>query len=179
MNGIALSILVGQLGPLFGITVDGDGFFRKIASFASAVSGTHALTLATGVALFVLLRVLKHATPRIPAPLIVVAAAIAAAYAFDFAARGVAIVGAVPGGFPLPQLPASVTLDDLGSLAFSACGIVLVSFCSMMPTARLRRQERLPDRREPGLHRPRFLEPCVRAGAGFRGQRRRFANRGR
>jgi high affinity sulfate transporter 1 len=136
MNGIALSILVGQLGPLFGITVDGDGFFRKIASFASAVSGTHALTLATGVALFVLLRVLKHAMPRIPAPLVVVAAAIAAAYAFDFAARGVAIVGAVPGGFPLPQLPASVTLDDLGSLAFSACGIVLVSFCSMMPTAR-------------------------------------------
>jgi len=136
MNGIALSILVGQLGPLFGFTVSGDGFFRRVASFVSHLNDTHVITLATGVGLFILLRAIQHTAPRIPAPLVVVAVAIAAAYALDLQQQGVAVVGAVPGGFPVPRLPTSVALSELGPLALSACGIVLVSFCSMMPTAR-------------------------------------------
>src|SRR5262245_43060240 len=128
MNGIALSILVGQLGPLFGFTVGGDGFFRKIASFASHLDQTHLLTLATGVATFVILRWLKHAAPRIPAPLVVVVTAIGAAFIFDFARRGVAVVGAVPRGLPVPRLPVTVSPSEIGTLAFEACGIVLVSF---------------------------------------------------
>jgi high affinity sulfate transporter 1 len=136
MNGIALSILVGQLGALFGFTVAGDGFFRKLAYFVLGLNQTHALTLATGVSLFVALRVLKHMAPRIPAPLVVVVAGIAAAFLLDFARRGVAVVGAVPGGLPTPRFPTTVSPNELGTLAFDACGIVLVSFCSMMPTAR-------------------------------------------
>jgi high affinity sulfate transporter 1 len=136
MNGIALSILVGQLGPLFGFTVAGDGFFRKLASFASHLNETHVVTLATGVGLFIVLRAVKQFAPRVPAPLVVVVLAIAAAYVLDLQQQGVAVVGAVPGGFPTPRLPTSVAPGELGSLAFSACGIVLVSFCSMMPTAR-------------------------------------------
>src|SRR5262249_47954447 len=133
MNGIALSILVGQLGPLFGFTVPGDGFFRKVGAFVLGLNQTHLLTLAIAVTLFVLLRALKRIAPKVPAPLVVVVAGIAAAFAFDFAARGVAVVGRVPGGLPVPRLPTTVSLDELRLLAFDACGIVLVSFCSMMP----------------------------------------------
>ena len=136
MNGIALSILVGQLGPLFGFAVQGGGFFRKVANFVLSANQTHLLTLTTGVTLFIVLRALKHAAPRIPAPLVVVVAAIAAAFFFDFARRGVAVVGRVPGGLPVPRLPTTVAPGEIGTLAFDACGIVLVSFCSMMPTAR-------------------------------------------
>src|SRR5262245_49402469 len=136
MNGIALSILVGQLGPLFGYAVPGDGFFRKVGAFVAGLSQTHMLTLAIGGALFVLLRVFKHATPSVPAPLVAVVVGIVAAFALDFASRGVAVVGRVPGGMPVPRLPATVAPEELLSLAFDACGIVLVSFCSMMPTAR-------------------------------------------
>src|SRR6185295_10044804 len=136
MNGIALSILIGQLGPLFGFTIAGEGFFRKLASFVAHLNETHAVTLATGAGLFILLRGLKQTVPRIPAPLVVVVIAIAAAYLLGLERQGVAVVGAVPAGFPVPRLPATVALDEIGSLAFSACGIVLVSYCSMMPTAR-------------------------------------------
>jgi MFS superfamily sulfate permease-like transporter len=44
-------------------------------------------------------------------------------------------VGAVPAGFPAPRLP-SAGLHELTSLLPGACGIALVSFCSMMTTAR-------------------------------------------
>jgi high affinity sulfate transporter 1 len=136
MNGIALSILVGQIGPLFGFAVPGDGFFRKLAHFVLGLDQTHLLTFATGASVFVLLRALKHLAPRIPAPLVAVVVAIAAAFFFDFARRGVAVVGVVPSGLPLPRVPSSVAPNELGTLALDACGIVLVSFCSMMPTAR-------------------------------------------
>jgi len=136
MNGIALSILIGQLGPLFGFTIAGEGFFRKLASFVAHLNETHAVTLVTGAGLFILLRGLKQTVPRIPAPLVVVVIAIAAAHLLGLERQGVAVVGAVPAGFPVPRLPATVALDEIGSLAFSACGIVLVSYCSMMPTAR-------------------------------------------
>jgi MFS superfamily sulfate permease-like transporter len=41
----------------------------------------------------------------------------------------------VPAGFAAPRVPA-VALDELLPLAIGACSIVLVSFCSMMTTAR-------------------------------------------
>jgi MFS superfamily sulfate permease-like transporter len=91
--------------------------------------------LALGVALFGVLRALQRAAPRIPAPLVAVALAIAAVYLLRLDQQGVAVVGTVPAGFPLPRVPA-VGTSDLGPLALGACGIVLVSFCSMMTTAR-------------------------------------------
>jgi MFS superfamily sulfate permease-like transporter len=47
----------------------------------------------------------------------------------------VTVVGAVPAGFPAPLIPA-VHTNELGTLLFGAAGISLVSFCSMMTTAR-------------------------------------------
>src|SRR6185295_9329779 len=101
-------ILVGQLGPLFGFTPGGEGFFRRLASFVLHLNETHVVTLATGVGLFIVLRALKHAAPRIPAPLVVVVVAIAAAYFLDLQQQGVTVVGAVPGGFPVPRVPTTV-----------------------------------------------------------------------
>ena len=66
LNGIALSIISGQLGRLFGFTVPSSGFFRLLAAFVSNLGRTHGLTLGLGVATFVLLRVLKRFAPKIP-----------------------------------------------------------------------------------------------------------------
>jgi MFS superfamily sulfate permease-like transporter len=48
---------------------------------------------------------------------------------------GVATVGAIPAGFPAPRLPA-VAPNELALLVEGAGTLVLVSFCSMMTTAR-------------------------------------------
>ncbi len=135
MNGIALSILVGQLGPLFGFTLGSDGFFRRVFEVVSRVGDAHIPTLVLGAGLFVALRVLKHAAPRAPAPLIVAIVGIVVAIALDLDERGVALVGAVPAGFAAPRLP-SASLSDLPHLVWGACAITLVSYCSMMPSAR-------------------------------------------
>src|SRR5262249_40902286 len=60
LNGIALSIIVGQLDTLLGFQVPSAGFFRTLAHVASRLNETHVSTLAVGLGLFVLLRVLKR-----------------------------------------------------------------------------------------------------------------------
>ncbi len=135
LNGIALSIIAGQLDGLLGFHVPSAGFFRTLAQVASRLNETHVATLAVGLALFVLLRAFKHLAPRAPAPLVAAVLGIGAVYALGLDGQGVAVVGPVPAGFPVPHLPALRT-SDLWPLIDGACGIVLVSFCSMMTTAR-------------------------------------------
>jgi high affinity sulfate transporter 1 len=135
LNGIALSIIVGQLGNLLGFEVASGGFFRTLAAVIPRLSETHIATFIVGLSLFVLLRVLRHRSPKMPAPLIAAALGIGVVYVLGLERQGVGVVGAVPAGFPAPRVP-SVSTSELWPLVVGACGIVLVSFCSMMTTAR-------------------------------------------
>lgn len=135
LNGIALSIIVGQLGKLLGFDVISGGFFRTFAAVVSRINETHVATAVVGISLLALLFAMKFFLPHLPGPLIAALIGVAVIYSLGLSTQGVAIVGAVPAGFPTPRVP-SVDLDQVGSLLFGAGGIVLVSFCSMMTTAR-------------------------------------------
>ena len=100
LNGIALSIIVGQLGTLFGFEVASGGFFRTLAAVMSRLSETHVTTFVVGLSLFILLRVLRHRSPKMPAPLIAAALGIGVVYVLGLERHGVAVVGASSGGFP-------------------------------------------------------------------------------
>lgn len=135
LNGIALTIIVGQLGAIFGFNVVDGGFFRKFADTIVHLGQTHLPTLILGVSLLVLLLLLKRFLPRIPAPLLAAAIGATVVYVLNLTAKNVVVVGAVPAGFQAPIVP-SVNTAELGPLLFGAAGISLVSFCSMMTTAR-------------------------------------------
>ncbi len=135
LNGIALTIIVGQLGSLFGFHVADGGFFRKLIDTVSHLNQTHRATLFVGVSLLVMILLIKRLLPRVPAPLIAAAAGCAGVYFLNLTSKGVAVVGAVPAGFPAPIIP-SVHTSEISPLLFGAAGIALVSFCSMMTTAR-------------------------------------------
>src|ERR1700751_2691895 len=124
MNGLALTILVGQLPKLFGFKVDADGFIGELTGFFKGLAHGDAVAAAavTGIAGIVLILVLQRWLPKIPAVLIMVVAAIAATTVFSLAARGVSLVGELPRGFPPPTVP-HVRLDDLGLLFAGALGI--------------------------------------------------------
>ena len=72
LNGIALSIIVGQLGKLFGYSLAPAGFFRMLVEFVSKLGQMHGLTVALGIGTLVLIRVLKRVAPTLPAPLVAV-----------------------------------------------------------------------------------------------------------
>jgi high affinity sulfate transporter 1 len=136
MNGLALTILVGQLPKLFGFSVDGDGFRAELSGFVRGVADGETLgaALAIGVFGLVLILILGHWLPKIPGVLAAVVLSVAASAAFDLAGRGVDVVGVLPQGLPPFTLP-RVGLSDLGLLVAGAFGIALVSLADTISTA--------------------------------------------
>ena len=136
MNGLALTILVGQLPKLFGFSVDGDGFRAELSGFVRGVADGETLgaALAIGVFGLVLILILGHWLPKIPGVLAAVVLSVAASAAFDLAGRGVDVVGVLPQGLPPFTLP-RVGLSDLGLLVGGAFGIALVSLADTISTA--------------------------------------------
>ena len=74
INGLALTILVGQLPKLFGFKVDADGFLGEIAGFVRGLADGKAVAAAAvvGIAGIALILVLQRWMPKLPAVLIMV-----------------------------------------------------------------------------------------------------------
>jgi high affinity sulfate transporter 1 len=136
MNGLALTILVGQLPKLFGFKVEADSFLGEVTGFARGLAHGEAVGAAAvvGIAGIVLILVLQRWLPKVPAVLIMVVLAIAATTVFSLAEHGVSLVGVLPKGFPPFTIP-KVGLSDLGPLFVGALGIALVSLADTISTA--------------------------------------------
>jgi MFS superfamily sulfate permease-like transporter len=136
MNGLALTILVGQLPKLFGFKVSADGFLGELTGFAKGLAGGKAVAAAAavGIAGIVLILVLQRWLPKIPAVLIMVVLAIASTTVFSLGKHGVSLVGVLPKGFPPLTIP-HVHAADLGLLVGGALGIAQVSLTDTISTA--------------------------------------------
>ena len=136
MNGLALTILVGQLPKLLGFKVSGDGLIAEITGFVQGLAHGEAVPAAAAVGLggIALILVLQHWVPKVPSVLVMVVVAIAATSVFGLADRGVSLVGVLPKGFPPLTIP-TVQWSDLGPLAAGAAAIALVSLADTISTA--------------------------------------------
>jgi high affinity sulfate transporter 1 len=136
MNGLALTILVGQLPKLFGFSVDGDGLIDEARGFVDGVTSgdTVGAAVAIGLVSLALILVLQRVLPRVPGVLVAVVVAIAATGALDLADHGVSLVGELPQGFPPLTWPGT-HFSDLGLLFAGAAGIALVSLADTISTA--------------------------------------------
>jgi high affinity sulfate transporter 1 len=136
MNGLALTILVGQLPKLFGFSVSASGLIRELTGFIRGLASGDAVAAAATVGLIgiVVILVVQRWLPKVPAVLTMVLLAIGATSVFNLAAHGVSLVGVLPKGFPPPTLP-DVRLTDIAPLLAGALGIALVSLADTISTA--------------------------------------------
>jgi high affinity sulfate transporter 1 len=136
MNGLALTILVGQLPKLFGFKVEADGFLGELTGFIKGLAHGEAVAAAAavGIAGIAVILVLQRWLPKVPAVLIMVVLAIASTTLFSLADHGVSLVGVLPKGFPPLTIP-DVHVADLWPLFGGALGIVVVSLADTISTA--------------------------------------------
>ena len=68
MNGLALTIVIGQLPKLFGFSIDADGLIDEFVGFVQGVADgeTVSAALAIGVGSLVLILAFQRLLPRIP-----------------------------------------------------------------------------------------------------------------
>src|SRR5664280_1443175 len=69
MNGLGITIIVGQLPKLFGFSTPGSGFVDELRQFFMKLDQTNLTTLAVGVGVLTVILVLPRFTTRVPAVL--------------------------------------------------------------------------------------------------------------
>ena len=134
MNGLAVTIIVGQLPKLFGFSTDADGFVDELKAFWNGLDQTNRTTLITGLAVLLVLLVLPRITTRIPAVLVAIVGVTVVSALLGLADEGVRTVGSLPQGFPTPSLPWT-SASDAVALMVGAVGITMVSLTDTIATA--------------------------------------------
>jgi SulP family sulfate permease len=135
LHGVAVVLVVSQLGKLFGLDIDARDPLRQIGEVVRELGDTSGITLVVGLAALGILIVLRYAAGRFPAALLVVVGAIGISWWLDLEDRGVAVIGNVPSGIPDIAIPIPGGGDALLLLP-AAVGIFLVSFADEILTAR-------------------------------------------
>ena len=135
LNGVALSIFLGQAGKLFGFTIEKHGIMPRLYEFMTKLEHFHWPTLGLSALSFAVLLLGPRYLRRLPAALLAMALTGAVTALFDLEALGVATVGKVPAGLPTLHIP-HFPLEMMPALLADAAGLALVSFSSMMLTAR-------------------------------------------
>jgi len=141
--GIGVVILASQVPKILGIA-GGSGFFGNLTAVATGLGHTHPLTLAVGLGTIALLLGLPRVLPQVPAPVIAVVLTIGLSALFHLQTHGVALVGAIPPGFPAFALP---HLSQGLSLWPHALGIALMAVTESISAGRAftQRGEQPPD----------------------------------
>ncbi len=138
LNGIALTVLVGQLPKLLGFSSSGHSLPQEVASLVRGIEDGRIrwTALAIGLSCLAVILGLRRWAPRFPGPLVAVAGATIAASTLELAANaGLSVVGPLPQGLPAFQLPA-FSLADARALFPNALAIALVAFADMSVLSR-------------------------------------------
>jgi len=137
VNAAAILIMLSQVPSLLGIE-------RPHARHALAetwkivvnLPAAHGYSVAFAAAAIVLLVAFARLAPRWPGVLVTVAVLTGASYALDYVGRGGRVVGEIPHGVPVLQLPAFDAQLWI-ALAPAAFVIALVSFMEAMSSAKI------------------------------------------
>jgi high affinity sulfate transporter 1 len=135
MAGIAVIMIIGQLGAVTGVPVEGGSPLAEVASFVSGLAGAHLPTVALALPLLAGMLIGTRLRPTWPIPMIGMLAATAVVALFSLDALGVRLVGSAVSGLPVPGLPA-LSAPDVVSLLLPAVGVAIVGYSDNVLTAR-------------------------------------------
>src|ERR1039457_4946642 len=131
--GIGVVIVVDQVPKILGVHIARGTFVQNVLSTIRSSPKVSFTTLALGLSMIALLLVLDRFWPKAPAPVLAVAAGIAAAYFLNLQTHGVELVGRIPQGLP-SIIPPDRSL--IARLWPGAAGIALMSFTETVAAGR-------------------------------------------
>ena len=135
LNGVAITIIVGQLGKVFGVNVTGNNVVSQLISFFEQARKPQWSTLLLSIGLVCIYVALMRLWRKGPLALIVTAIGIVVSFVFDMAGKGVAVVGDIPSALPHLRLPA-LPPESWGTLLPAAAALSFISFSSATLTGR-------------------------------------------
>lgn len=135
ITGVGLTLLSSQLASFTGASVPSDRFFPRFRDLATDPGGVHGGTVLLGAGTLLAILALKRFAPHTPGALVGVVGATVVAWLFGLEDHGIAVIGDIPSGLPVPRLP-TVPVADVAELLPVAAGVALVGYSDNVLTAR-------------------------------------------
>ena len=133
--GLALTIVVGQVPALLGISSSTGGFFDKLWDVVGELGQIDWWTAIVGVSSLALVIGLHVVAPRVPGALIAVIAGVAAARLLDLSDKDVALLGPLPSSLPDLGLP-DIPFGDFQRVLWSGAAVALLAYAESIAAAR-------------------------------------------
>lgn len=138
INGIALTVLIGQLPKVLGFSVSGSNVLKETNGLLQGIwnGQINPAACIIGLSCLAVILAFRRWAPGIPGILIAVAGATVLVTWLSGSVRAeIAVIGPLPQGLPQFRIPA-VSLSEIGSLCAAAFAITLVSFTDMSAVSR-------------------------------------------
>ena len=128
LTGVGIQVAVAMLGDMLGVAVQSHRTLSQAWEVLQSLPRSSVPTLFLSVLVAASILLGHRFSPAAPVALIAVVGTIAASAIFGFAERGIAVIGAVPGGLPAIGLP-EVTWDETLALlpVAASCFVVIIA----------------------------------------------------
>ena len=147
LTGVGFQVGIAMLGDLLGVAVHAHRTLAQAWEIVRGLPQIQAPTLALSALVAAAILLGHRFAPRLPVALIAVVGTIAASAAYDFAGRGIAVIGPVPGGLPALGMPVVTWRETLALLPVAASCFVMI-IAQSAATARVfaaRHRERIDE----------------------------------
>jgi len=124
--GVGVQVGIAMLSDMCGLGVTARNSLVRAWEIMQGLAHSNGPTLALSTSVTFAILLSHRYVPRLPTSLLAVAGSIAASSAFDFAGRGIAIIGPVPGGLPALRLPDVSWSQILALLSVSGSCFVMI-----------------------------------------------------
>jgi high affinity sulfate transporter 1 len=128
LTGVGVQVGAAMLGDMLGLAVTSRNTLARLWQVAIGAPHLSAPTLALSALVVAVILIGRRFLPRAPTPLVLVAATILASHVFDFAGRGVAVLGPLAAGLPTLHWPAVTWTQALALTPVAAsCFVVIIA----------------------------------------------------
>ncbi len=128
LTGVGFQVGIAVLGEMLGVDVNTNRTAAQLIQIVRGLPKANAPTVWLSALIVGIIFFCRRFAPRVPGSLLAVTGAVAASAAFDFSARGITVLGPVPGGLPSLGLPAVGWKETISILPVSgACFVMIVA----------------------------------------------------
>jgi SulP family sulfate permease len=129
--GSGLEAFVQQLHGAVATSVNTTGYFKELIALFESIPHANLYSVAIGLGVFVIVRVMKRYAPKAPAALIALILMTVIVAVFGLDKKGVGVLGTMPSGLPSLTLP-HVPMVDYLRLLPGAMAIVGITLCEAL-----------------------------------------------
>lgn len=136
LNGVSVTIIVDQLSKFFGFTTTSTQFIERVITLPGNILHSHIPTLVASTITLIFFLLFRRLKPHWPTAFIIMAIVTVVSWLVNFQLAGIAVIGVISADSLPVETWADFQPGNLRDLVIPTLNTAIISFVSLMMTAR-------------------------------------------